>query len=214
VTYNWSMSATGLFKRAVAIWTKVPGLPFTIPGTITQHERLPGMSDWAPRDVITRVSERMQQGDDPNDIVESEQGKGLGKSLAIGSAAGGISGGLLGRLVSGEEAVAPIKEIFEHGTGTSLRGLRNLSKIPRAAQALTLGGLGLGALAGGLTWGKDSTRRGETAGDAIRGLDREHLNLQNAQLQNRVLQQQLLTHNPMPSATAAQPLVAQTGKAT
>jgi hypothetical protein len=34
----------------------------------------------------------------------------------------------------------------------------------------------------------------------------------NAHLQNQLMRQQLLNANPMPSATAAQPLVAQTGK--
>jgi hypothetical protein len=206
------MSATGLFKKAIAIWTKVPGLPFTVPGNITQYDRLPGMSEWAPRDVITRVSEGLHEGKNPTDIVEKERDKGLAQSVGLGAAGGTVSGGLLGRLVSGSDAVAPIKEILEEGTGTSLRGLRNLSKIPRAAKVLTLGGLGLGSLAGGIAWGTDTAQRGSIAQDAIRGLSREQLTLQNAKLQNKVLQQQLLTHNPMPSATAAQPLVAQTGK--
>lgn len=206
------MSATGLFKKAIAIWTKIPGLPFTVPGNITQYDRLPGMSEWAPRDVITRVSEGMQEGEDPANIVKKERDKGFSQSVGLGAAGGTIGGGLLGRLVSGEAAVAPIKEIFQEGAGTSLRGLRNLSKIPTAAKALTLGGLGLGALAGGSAWGTDTAQRGNIARDVVRGLSREQLTLQNAQLQNKILQQQLLAQNPMPSATAAQPLVAQTGK--
>lgn len=208
------MSATGLFKKAIAIWTKIPGLPFTVPGNITQYDRLPGMSEWAPRDVITRVSEGLNEGEQPVDLVEKERNKGFAQSIGLGATGGAVGGGLLGRLVSGESAVAPIKEIFEEGTGTSLRGLRNLSKIPRAAKVLTLGGLGLGALAGGSAWGTDIKQRENIARDAVRGLSREHLTLQNAQLQNKLLQQQLLTPNPMPSATASQPLVAQTGKAT
>ena len=206
------MSAHGLFKRAVSVWTKLPGLPFTVQGQITQQDRLPGMSEWAPRDVISRVSEGLQQGENPQDLIEAERTKGMGKSIALGAAGGGVGGGLLGRLISGEAATAPVKELFQRGTGTSLRGLRGLSKIPGAAKALTLGGLGLGALAGGAAWGAGANERGGTAHDIVRGLNREQLMLDNANLQHQLLQKQLLTHNPMPSATAAQPLVAQTGK--
>jgi hypothetical protein len=206
------MSATGLFKRAVAIWTKVPGLPFTVPGNITQYDRLPGMSEWASRDVITRMGEGMRRGEDLDALVEKEKGEGLGSSIGIGTAAGGLGGGLLGRLVSGEAATAPIKEIFQQGTGTSLRGLRGLSRIPGVAKALALGGAGLGALAGGIGWGMGSGERGDTAHEVARGLRREQTMQSNANLQNQLMRHQLLNANPMPSATAAQPLVAQTGK--
>jgi hypothetical protein len=54
--------------------------------------------------------------------------------------------------------------------------------------------------------------RGDTAREVARGLRREQAVQTNTRLQNQLLKQQLLTHNPMPSATAAQPLVAQTGK--
>jgi hypothetical protein len=206
------MSAYGLFKQAVAIWTKVPGLPFTIPGNISQHDRLPGMSEWAPRDVISRIGEGMRQGKDLDALVEAEKEEGLGKSLALGAVGGGVGGGLLGRLVSGEAATAPIKDLFAKGTGTSLRGLRGLSKIPTAARALALGGVGLGTLAGGVGWGVGQDARGDTARAVARGLRREQLVQSNAALENELLRRQLLTHNPTPSATAAQPLVAQTGK--
>lgn len=206
------MSATGLFKKAIAIWTKVPGLPFTVPGTITQYERMPGMSEWVPRDVITRMGEGMRRGEDLDALVEKEKGEGLGKSLGTGALAGGVGGGLLGRLVSGEAATAPIKEIFQQGAGTSLRGLRGLSRIPGAAKALALGGAGLGALTGGIGWGMGSGERADTAREAARGLRREQIMQANASLQNQLMRQQLLNSNPMPSATAAQPLVAQTGK--
>lgn len=202
-----------MFKRAVAVWTKVPGLPFTIPGNITQYERLPGMSEWAPRDVITRASEGLRAGNDPQELVEEEKNRGMGKDIALGAASGGVGGGLLGRLVSGEAATAPVREMLAEGTGASLRGLRNLGKIPTAAKVLTLGGMGVGALGGLTHWGTNVESRGESAKDALRGLKRERLMLNNAQLQNEVLKKQLLKENPAPSATASQPLVAQTGKA-
>ena len=202
-----------MFKRAVAVWTKVPGLPFTLPGNLTQYERLPGMSEWASRDVITRMGEGMRRGEDLDALVEKEKEEGLGGSLAMGAAGGGLGGGLLGRLVSGEAATAPVKEILREGTGTSLRGLRGLSKIPGAAKALALGGVGLGTLASGIGWGMGSGDRADTARAVARGLRREQSMQTNANLQNQALRQQLLTHNPMPSATAAQPLVAQIGKA-
>lgn len=208
------MSATGLFKRAVAIWTKVPGLPFTIPGNISQDDRLPGMSEWAPREVITRMGKGMRRGEDLDALIEREKGEGLGASLGIGAAAGGLGGGLLGRLVSGEAATAPIRKIFQKGTGASLRGLQGLSRIPGAAKALTLGGAGLGALAGGIGWGMGTDERADTAHEVARGLRRERTLQSNANLQNQLLHQQLLNVNPMPSAIAATPLVAQTGKST
>lgn len=195
------MSATGLFKRAVSIWTKAPGLPFTISGNTVPDERLQGMSEWAPRDVIERMGKGMRQGTGTEELVEAERKRGLGKALGSGAALGGLGGGILGRVVSGEAATAPITEIFEKGTGTSLRGLRGLSRIPGAAKALTLGGVGLGALAGGIGWGRGAEDRENLARDVA-------ASVRNEQLAAR----QLLNVNPMPSATASTPLVAQTGK--
>lgn len=206
------MSATGLFKRAVSIWTKAPGLPFTISGTTVPDDRLLGMSEWAPRDAIERMSKGMRRGTGAEELIEDERGRGLGKSIGSGAALGGLGGGVLGRVIAGEAATAPIMEIFEKGTGTSLRGLRNLSRIPGAAKALTLGGVGLGALAGGIGWSRGSEDRENMARDIASGLHNEQLAAGNASLQNQLMARQLLNANPMPSATAAQPLVAQTGK--
>jgi hypothetical protein len=207
------MNAYGMFKRAIAVGVQVPGLPLTIPGSFTQYERLPGMSEWAPHEVITRMGKGMHRGEDLDALIEKEKEKGLGKSLAMGAAGGGLGGGLLGRLVSGEAATAPIKKLLREGTGTSLRGLRGLSRIPGAAKALALGGVGLGTLAGSIGWGMGSENRADTARAVAQGLRREQIMQMNANLQNRELRRQILNHNPMPSATAAQPLVAQVGKA-
>lgn len=207
------MSAYALFKQALAVWTKVPGLPFTVTNPITQPERLPGMTDWAPREVITRMGQGMQQGVNLDELVEREKSQGLGRSLAMGSAGGVIGGGALGRLMSGEAATAPAREILQKGV--SLRGLKGLARTPGAMKALTLGGLGLGAVGSSIGWGMGREDRGQMAQSVARGLRRENLVQQNANLQNRVMRGQLsaLSANPMPSATAGQPLVVQSGKA-
>lgn len=200
-----------MFKQAVAIWTKVPGLPLTVSNPISQPERLPGMTDWAPREVISRMGEGMRRGEDLDALVEQEKNEGMGGTLAKGTALGGIGGGLLGRLVGGEAAVEPAKEILEKGL--NMRGLRGLAKTPMAMKALTLGGLGAGALGAGIDWATGRDERGDQARTVARGLRREYTMQQNANMQNQVLRQQLLNHNPMPSATASQPLVVQSSKA-
>jgi len=204
------MSAFDLFKLAVSIYTKVPGLPISVPGSVMQYERLPGMTDWAPRDMISRMGSGMRHDEDIDALVEAEKNKGLGEEIGLGAAGGGLGGGLLGRLVAGEAATAPVSEMLREGV--SARGLRGLSKIPRNAKALALGGTALGALAGGVNWGMHGDERAQTARSVARGLRREQTMQSNANLQNQVLRRQLLTENPMPSATAEQPLVAHSGK--
>jgi hypothetical protein len=206
------MSATGLFKRAVSVWAKAPGLPFTVSGNTVTDDRLLGMSEWAPRDMIERLSKGQRRGTSTDQLIQEERDRGLGGAVGGGAALGGLGGGILGRIVSGEAATAPIKDLFQEGTGTSLRGLRSLSRIPGAAKALTLGGLGIGALAGGIGWGRGAQDREDTARDIAAGLYNEQLAAGNAGLQNQVMARQLLNANPMPSATASSPLVAQTGK--
>jgi hypothetical protein len=199
-----------MFKQAVAIWTKVPGLPLTVSNPISQPERLPGMTDWAPREVISRMGEGMRRGEDLDALVEQEKNEGLGGTLSKGTALGGIGGGLLGRLFGGEAATAPAQDILRKGL--NMRGLQGLAKTPAVMKAMTLGGLGLGALGSGVGWLTDRDERGEQARAVARGLRREQSLQQNANLQNQVLREQLLTHNPMPSASAPQPLVVQSSK--
>jgi len=204
------MSAFDLFKKAVAVYAKVPGLPISVPGRVTQYERLPGMTDWASRDVISRLGEGVRQGENQSTLIEAEKNRGLGESIGLGAAVGGFGGGVLGRFMSGEAATAPIRNLLRRGA--SIRGLRGLAKIPGPAKALALGGAGLGALSGGIEWGTHGQDREDIARSVLRGLRREKLLQSNATQQNQVLKRQLLTENPMPSATAEQPLVANTGK--
>jgi hypothetical protein len=162
--------------------------------------------------MIERMGKGVHRGEDVDKLIEEERGRGLGKAVGGGAALGGLGGGVLGRIISGKAATDPIEDIFEKGTGASLRGLRNLSRVPGAAKALTLGGVGLGALAGGIGWGRGAKDRESTARDVASGLHTEQLTAGNASLQNQLMARQLLNANPMPSATASTPLVAQTGK--
>ena len=159
---------TGLLKQGFAVWTRVPGTPFTLPGAYTPRERLPGMSEWAPRDMIERVSQHLKQNRSIEDIAHAEQNEGLLGRLGLGGAIGATGGGLLGRLLGGEGATAPFKKIISEGLGSkTLAGLKNLPGPMKWAPAL---GAGAGLLAGASQWGAGRAQRGEQARDVTRGL--------------------------------------------
>lgn len=204
---------TGLLKQALAVWTRVPGTPFTLPGVYRPEERLPGMSEWAPRDIVERVSRKLKQDRSVEDIARSEAAEGLLKDVGFGTAAGGVTGGLLGRLAGGEAATAPLKEILSKGLGKgSLRGLKGL---PGPMKLLPLVGAGAGALLGGAGWAGGSRARGEQAKDIARGLLAERV-LQRSALREAIKTDlpytaPILRGVPLMSASSPPPYVATPG---
>ena len=137
-------------KSAVAVWTRVPGTPFTLPGSPEIKERLPGMVDWAPREMVTDVARGLREGLGPQELAEAEAKKGLLGDAGTGALAGGTIGAMAGRLIGGSSATQPFKNLWSGGL--SRAGFKQLSKIPMAAKIAPLLGLGVGAGAGLLKW--------------------------------------------------------------
>jgi hypothetical protein len=167
----------------VPVWAHIPGTPFTLPGRQTQYERLPGMTDWAPRPMVTRVAKGLSDKKPLADIVREEGLEGRGRALATGGIGGGIGGGLLGRLLSGGAGTAPLREIASKGL--SRETIQGLSRIPKAMWAAPLLGSLLGA---GLThhaWAGKKGGREQQARDVSRGLLAERL-IQNNQLRQAI----------------------------
>ena len=155
------------------IWIHVPGTPITLPGESTKYERLPGMTDWAPRDVVSRVGQGLAQEQDMDDIAENEATRGLG-GRAAGGAGGGLLAGAVGaRLVGGEAVSAPFKNILKSGINSaSLKGLR---KLPMKAGLLPLIGLGVGTAAGVGSWAMGRDQRKAQAKSVGKGLLSEQI---------------------------------------
>ena len=153
-------------------WVHVPGLPFTLPGTITQEERLPGMLKWAPRPLIERMAEGMQRGKTIDELAAIESRKGLGERVGIGAGLGGVGGTLLGRFTGGQADAQPFKDIMQKGlTKGTLKGLGRLPLGMRFLPALgLLGSAGLGAA----RWHQNREKRQRLAEEVAQGLLTEH----------------------------------------
>jgi hypothetical protein len=216
----------GMLKEGVAVWTHVPGTPFTLPGSPTIKERLPGMTEWADRDMIQRVAKKLKSGGDVEDVAGEEAQEGQGKALGIGAAAGSVGGGLLGRLLGGKKVFEPFKDIGRKGL--SGRTLSALSKIPTAAKILPLVGAGAGGYLAHQKWQKGADKREQQALDVSKGLLAERVLQQsainqaiNSSQQGAPNQQQqqvstpgyrpLLTGVPLVSASAPTPYVMASG---
>lgn len=155
-------------KSAVAVWTHVPGTPFTLPGSPEIKERLPGMVDWAPREMITRIARGLRAGKGPEDLAKAEGMKGLPLTAGGGALAGGTLGAMAGRLIGGQATTQPFKNLWSQGL--SRGSLKQLSKIPMSAKMAPLLGLGIGAGVGALKWLKDAPGKRQQAFDVSRGL--------------------------------------------
>jgi len=167
-------------KEGAPVWIRIPGTPFTLAGTQTQSARLPGMTEWAPREVVERMGAGLKEDVPVEELANREANRGLLSSAGAGAAGGGILGALGGRLMGGAESVAPFKNILNKGlTRETFKGL---SKIPRAAKLLPLLGVGAG-LAGGVgAWATGRNERRREAQEVSKGL-----------LSEQILQQQALT---------------------
>ena len=165
------LGITALEKRGQSpVWVRVPWSPFTFLGSAPRHERLPGMTEWAPREVVERVGKGLQQKVDPDILTAREEHRGLLKSMTAGGIGGFTGGALAGRLAKGEAASAPLKAIL--AKGINRQTLAGLKKIPRLSKMLPLIGAGAGLLGrGGRAVDRDTTVRRLRPG-ARRGADR------------------------------------------
>jgi len=179
-------------------WVHVPGLPFTLPGTITQKERLPGMNEWLPRPLIERVAKGMRQGASPEELAELEAKSGLLSNVGVGGGIGAASGALGARLLGGEAASAPFKNILKRGlTGQTLKGL---GKLPLSAKILPALGLTGGAGLAALRWMQREGERKRQAQAVAEGL------LTESRLRSNALQKL-----PVESASVQAPTAVTTG---
>lgn len=205
----------GMLKEGVAVWTRVPGTPFTLPGSPTIRERLPGMMDWAPRDTITRMARGLQKGEkSPEELAETEAQQGAGTNVGLGAVGGLTGGSLLGRLFSGQKGVEPFKKIYEKGlSGKTLRGLKHL---PGAMKVLPLLGLLGGSAIGAQHWAQGRDERKGQALDVSKGLLAERI-LQSSAVQgalksNNPYSAPLLQGVPISSAQTSMPYVLRAGQ--
>ena len=205
------MNRPDFIKLGAPIWFHVPGTPFTLPGTVPQYERLPGMSEWADREVVTRVNKDLEKGTPIKDIEANEANRDLSTHLLRKGIGGGIAGSLAGRVAGGEAATAKFKDILQ--SGVSKETLRNLKKTPTAMKALPLLGLGGGLAAGLGSWASSRDQRRQQARDVSKGLLAEQV-LQNKDLMDTwkdVQQPNTLAPAPVESATQETPLVTTLG---
>lgn len=155
-------------KHGAPVWINIPGTPFTLPGFPARHERLPGMSEWAPREVVEQVGKGIQEGQSTEEMTEQAAGRGLPTNVGTGAIAGTTAGLLGGRLLGGEAAARPFKDILKKGLSReTLRGLRN---IPHASKLAPLVGLGAGLAGGAGLWASGREGRRQESKEVAKGL--------------------------------------------
>lgn len=183
------LTKEALDKHGLAVWTRVPGTPFTLPGSPTIRERLPGMTEWAPRDMISRMAKGLERGElSPAELAELEAKRDELGQTGFGAGIGLTGGSILGRLIGGEAATQPFLDIYKQGiTGQTLKGL---SKMPAAMKILPLLGLGAGAYLGRQHWAKGKEGRRRQALGISKGLLAERI------LQSNALREALNTTTP------------------
>lgn len=175
-------------KLAFPVWTHVPGTPFTLPGSASYTERLPGMEGWVPREVVERVSRALAEGEDIRTIAQRERREGAGEAASLGAGVGGVAGLLGARLVAGEAGFAPLKNVLKGGiTRDTLRGV---SKLPLSMKAAPMAGAVLGGLGMLGRWASQGPKREEDAEQVARGLLAEKV------LQRRALEEAITTPKP------------------
>jgi hypothetical protein len=157
--------------------------------------------------MVERVAEGLEEGKTVDTVAQEEGGKGLLRSSGLGALAGGTAGGVLGRLVGGEAATAPFKELL--AKGLSKETLKGLGKIPLSAKLGPLLGLGGGLLAGTAAWKAGQGKREGQARQVSRGLLSERVLQRNALKESlkseQPYSQPLLRGVPLTSATADTP---------
>ena len=186
-------------EGAAPMWIHVPGTPITLPGEQTKYERLPGMTEWAPREVVERMGKGLAGGKSVAELSDTEAQRGLGGGMTTGAAAGGAGGAALARLAGGQKATAPFRDILKRGLNKS--SLKGLSKLPGSAKLLPLLGLGLGAAAGAGGWATGRDARQQEARSVGKGLLSEQILQQHSIGQAR----QGLKRIPIESASMPSP---------
>lgn len=180
------MPREGLLKNAfLPVWTRVPGTPFSLPGQMDPRERLHGMDTWAPRERLERVSAGMRSGVPVDVMMQAEGEQDLGRNVLTGAGAGLVGGGMLGRLVGGEAAVQPLKDIAtqglipagaEAGLKENATGvMKQLAKLPTSMKALAAAGALGGAYYGANRWSERKPMRQHETYEAARSLHNEQL---------------------------------------
>lgn len=193
-------------KHGAPVWINIPGTPFTLPGFPARYERLPGMTEWAPRTTVESVGKKLQTDKPMEQIAEEEANVGLGTSVGTGAFAGTTGGLLAGRLSGGSKFTQPFKDILSKGLSKeTLRGIKN---IPRVAKVAPFIGLGAG-LAGGLGhWASGREGRRQEASEVAKGLLSEQVLQQHSLNQARQsAQPSALQGLPISTATAPAPIV-------
>ncbi len=193
-------------KQGAPVWINVPGTPFTLPGFPARYERLPGMSEWAPRSTVESVGQKLKTDKPMEQIAEEEANVGLGTDVGAGAIAGTTGGLLAGRLAGGDKFTAPFKNILSKGLSReTLRGIKGLPRLSKLAPFI---GLGAG-MAGGLGhWASGRGTRRQGAHDVAKGLLSEHVLQQHSLNQARqAAQPSALQGLPVATATAPAPIV-------
>lgn len=178
----------------------VPRLPFM--GS-EPEERLPGMVEWTPRRDIVRIGKMLREGYTPEDISQQEVSQGLFRAMGYKSLLGALGGIAGGRLVGGESAYAPFKEI--KAKGLSRETLKGLADVPLPMKVLPIAGLLAGGGLGLHHWVTERDRRRRKALDVAHGLLTEDV------LRYKSLNRPALSGIPIETASHASPTVAMAG---
>lgn len=199
----------GLLKNAdLSIWPRVPGAMITGGGP-APRERLPGMTEWAPREMVEDVARGLRSGQDVEEIAKEQTGKGLLGNAAVAGLTGAFGGVLGGRLVGGEQSWEPLKGLLSKGF--TREGLSGLKKLPLAMKAMPIAGAGLGVGLAAKNWMEQAPHRQKQTYDVARGLLAERV-LQRDSLREAMGREiRALQGIPHQSATQLPPLVISTG---
>ena len=160
-------------KTGAPVWIHVPGTPFTLPGETTKYERLPGMIDWAPRGMITRVGKGLKTQTPTRQLVDNEVNRGLPQAVGAGAAGGATAGMVAAKLLGGERFIPSVTELMQTGVTPTMR--QNFRKLPGVIKALPFIGTGAGLLYGAGKWHMGKQKRREQAQGVAKGLLTEQI---------------------------------------
>jgi hypothetical protein len=127
----------------------------------------------------------MRSGVPVDVMMQAEGEQDLGRNVLTGAGAGLVGGGMLGRLVGGEAAVQPLKDIAtsgllpsgaEAGLKENATGvMKQLAKLPTSMKALAAAGTLGGAYYGANRWAERRPLRQHETYEAARSLHNEQL---------------------------------------
>jgi len=200
----------GLLKNAnIPLWLKVPGATVPITGPPPAYERLPGMTEWAPREMVEDVAKGIRGGEDVEDIAQEQSNKGLLGNAAMAGLTGTFGGVLGGRLVGGESAWDPFRGLLSKGINRE--GLSSLKGLKWPMLALPLAGAGLGVGLAAKDWSEKAPQRQQQTYDVARGLLAERVLQRDSLRQAMGRDASALKGLPFQSASALPPLVTSRG---